>query len=339
MIRWRRSRTSRRRSTILCLLAGSAAARARDPRAAASAFAGETSNRNLRGDRVPRTSRRIWVRPSEAEAAPSRRIPAGEGTPGAGRFDRGVTSRATRAPPRAPVDTTRRYTAKEARSPPRGWWAAPARPPARRCLRSRLAGSDPARRRLDQISTPSPAGRNRHPTAPSAAPSAAPPAARARARVRARPGSCPRALRRRRMRLVAPSRRARRWWQSWSGNARRARWRPRRRGVRGVRRRRSTRRRASSRSGWTASGDRSGRSDASPRSWDERRGGCRTVVTKKSVRASLTELERRGPLFGTRDGTSLAFRRPGNRARDKESRSRGKGSHSDRSVSHARPSQ
>ena len=156
----------------------------------------------------------------------------------------------------------------------------------------------------------SPAGRHRHPTAPSAAalqrhPQRHPQRHGHGHACGARPGSCPRALRRRRMWLVAPPRRARRWWQSWSGNARRARWRPRRRGVRGVRRRRSTRRRASSRSGWTASGDRSGRSGASPRSWDERRGGCRTVVTKKSVRASLTKLERRGPLFGTLDGTSL----------------------------------
>ena len=179
-------------------------------------------------------------------------------------------------------------------------------------------GPGPASSRPDSTSLP-PAGRHRHPTAPSAAPSAASPAApraaRARACMRARPGSCPRALRRRRMRLVAPSRRARRWWQSWSGNARRARWRPRRRGVRGVRRRRSTRRRASSRSGWTASGDRSGRSGASPRSWDERRGGCRTVVTKKSVRASLTELERRGPKVWNSGWDESRVRRPSGESR------------------------
>ena len=215
---------SRRRSTILCLLAGSAAARARDPRAAASAFAGETSNRNLRKGRVPRTSRRIWVRPSEAEAAPSRRIPAGEGTRGAGRFDQ---RRHVKGDARARArQSTRRAGTRRRKSGHRHEGGGRRRRGRRRedafvrasRVRTRPGASRPDFDAVAGGTTSAPDGtfRGTFRGIPSGTPSGTGTGMHA-----ARPGSCPRALRRRRMRLVAPSRRARRWWQSWSGNARR----------------------------------------------------------------------------------------------------------------------
>ena len=134
-----------------------------------------------------------------------RRAPdsGGGGTPPAARFDRGVTSRATRAPPRAPVDTTRRYTAKEARSPPQGGGRRRrGRGAKMRFVRASRFG--PGRRRLDPIRRRrrrDELGTRRHLRGTQHA-----------ARALARPGSCPRALRRRRSGSSRVAR-ARRWWQ------------------------------------------------------------------------------------------------------------------------------